>query len=46
MKYLSVFYERQLYKLYLLIGTPRGENVKSVLSLEDVMMLRASCTIA
>lgn len=46
MKYLSVFYERQLYKLYLLFGSPTGENVKSVLSLEDVMMLCASCTTA
>lgn len=33
---IKVFHERQVYKLYLLFGTlPPGENVNSLLSLED-----------
>lgn len=36
--FIKVFHERQVYKLYLLFGTlPPGENVNSLLSLEDAM---------
>lgn len=37
--FIKVFHERQVYKLYLLLGTlPPGENVNSLLSLEDAMI--------
>lgn len=36
--FIKVFHERQVYKLYLFFGTlPPGENVNSLLSLEDSM---------